>query len=199
MNLERGRGDGSLGHRGAITFQAVAVNESVQSQASGETPSQKPWWQRGVPGILWSAYRSWFAHRTIRFGAGLAYYGLFAAVPLVAVALFVAGLIFSQQDVGQYVATQLEPVVGAGAAMQVADLIDGLQDDISNSSFGIVLFMVIVVTASLVFLALEDGMNIAWEAPRRRGLEAGLQRRILAVGLVLLGAPPPWLWASSLR
>lgn len=167
--------------------EPVAANDSVQSQA-GEAPSQKPWWQRGVPGILWSGYRSWFAHRTIRFGAGLAYYALFAAVPLVAVALFVASLIFSQQDVGQYVATQLEPVVGADAAMQVADFVDGLEREISNSNFGIVLFIVAAVAASFVFVALGDGMNIVWEVPHRRGFEASVQRRILALGLVLLGA-----------
>jgi membrane protein len=165
----------------------VAVNDSVQPHA-GEAPSPKPWWQQGVPGILWSAYRSWFAHRTIRFGAGLAYYALFAAVPLVVVTLFVASLIFSQQDVGQYVATQLEPVVGADAAMQVADFLDGLEKEISNSNFGIVLLIVTAVAASFVFIALEDGMNIVWDAPRRRGLEASVQRRILALGLVLLGA-----------
>jgi membrane protein len=172
----------------SATFEAVAVNESVQPQASEEALSQKPWWQRGFPGIVWSAYRSWFAHRTIRFGAGLAYYGLFAAVPLVAVSLFVAGLIFSQQDVGQYLASQLEPIVGANAAAEVADFLDGLQEDISNSLDGIVLFIVTVVAASFVFVALQDGINIVWEAPRRRGLEAGLKRRLLAVGLVLLGA-----------
>jgi membrane protein len=166
----------------------MALNQGIEPQSSSEAVSQNPWWQRGVAGIVRSAYRSWFAHRTIRFGAGLAYYGLFAAVPLVAVALFVAGLIFSQQDVGQYVATQIEPVVGANAAMEVAGLLDGLQEDISNSLGGIVLFVVTVVAASFVFVALQDGINIVWEAPRRRGLEAGLKRRLLAVGLVLLGA-----------
>lgn len=165
----------------------MAVNDRVQSQA-GEAPSQGPWGQRGVPGILWYAYRSYFAHRTIRFGAGLAYSGLFAAGPLVAVSLFVAGLIFSQQDVGQYVATQLDPVVGADAALQVADFLDGLEKEISNSNFGIVLLIVTAVAASFVFVALEDGMNIVWEVPHRRGLEASMQRRILALGRMLLGA-----------
>ena len=33
------------------------------------------------------AYRNWSRHRTIRLGAGLAYYGLFALVPLVSLFL----------------------------------------------------------------------------------------------------------------
>jgi uncharacterized BrkB/YihY/UPF0761 family membrane protein len=44
------------------------------------------------------------------------------------------------------------------------------------------------VAASLIYVALEDGMGIVWEAPRRYGLEAGLRLKLLAIGLVLLGA-----------
>ena len=126
----------------------MTANEDLQPEASGDAPSPKPWWQRGIPRILWSAHRSWFAHRTIRFGASLAYYGLFAAVPLAAVSLFVAGLIFSQQDVGQYVATQLQPVLGVDATAEITDLLQGLQQDISNSVVGIVLLITTVFAAS---------------------------------------------------
>lgn len=166
----------------------MTVDEDVVSEDSGDGPSSTPWWQRGVPGILWSAYRSWFDHRTIRFGAGLAYYGLFASVPPVAVALFVFGLFFSQQDVGQYVATQLEPVLGVEATAEIANLLEGLQNDLSGGLTGILLLIVTVFAASLFYVALEDGINLVWEAPRRRGLEAGLRRRLGAVGPVLLGA-----------
>jgi membrane protein len=169
-------------------LEAVTVDDDAVSENSDRVPASTPWWQRGVVGIVWSAYRSWFAHRTIRFGAGLAYYGLFASVPLVAVALFVAGLIFSKQDVGQYVATQLEPVLGAEATTEITNLLEGLQNDLSNGLTGIVLLVVTVLAASMFYVALEDGVNLVWEAPRRRGLEAGVQRRLVAVGLVILGA-----------
>jgi membrane protein len=166
----------------------MALNEGIEPQSSGEAVSQNPWWQRGVAGIVRSAYRSWFDHRTVRFGAGLAYYALYAAVPLVAVSLFVASLIFGNQDVGQYLTTQLEQVVGPDAAGEVTNLLNGLQRDVSNGLTGIVLIIATVVAASLVYVALEDGMGIVWEAPRRHGLEAGLRRKLLAIGLVLLGA-----------
>ncbi len=81
--------------------------------------------------------------------------------------LFVAGLIFSQQDVGQYVATQLQPVLGVDATAEITDLLQGLQQDISNSVVGIVLLIATVFAASLLYVALEDGVNIVWEAPRR--------------------------------
>ena len=62
--------------------------------------------------------------------------------------LFVAGLIFSQQDVGQYVATQLQPVLGVDATAEITDLLQGLQQDISNSVVGIVLLITTVFAAS---------------------------------------------------
>jgi hypothetical protein len=41
-------------------------------------------------------------------------------------------------------------LVGADAAMQVADVLDGLERGISNSNFGIVLLIVTAVAASFV-------------------------------------------------
>ncbi len=46
-------------------------------------------------------------------------------MPLVAVSLFVASLIFANQDVGQYVATQLGPVVGPDATGEITNLLKG--------------------------------------------------------------------------
>jgi uncharacterized BrkB/YihY/UPF0761 family membrane protein len=54
---------------------------------------------RGAAGSAWTlgvdTYEHWRDHRTIRLGAGLAYYGLLALVPVFAVALVIAGLVIS--------------------------------------------------------------------------------------------------------
>lgn len=60
-------------------------------------------------------YGEWRRHRTIRLGAGLAYYGLFAFVPLLAVSLSLAGLFFATEDVQSYLATRLADLIGGEA------------------------------------------------------------------------------------
>lgn len=67
-------------------------------------------WNVGI-----ETYEQWRDHRTIRLGAGLAYYGLFALVPMLAVALALAGLVISQGDVQSYLADQLSPASGWSA------------------------------------------------------------------------------------
>ena len=48
--------------------------------------------------VVVETYTSWRSHRTIRLGASLAYYGLFAIVPLLAISFAVAGLVISEAD-----------------------------------------------------------------------------------------------------
>ena len=57
-------------------------------------------------------YEQWRDHRTVRLGAGIAYYGLFALVPLLALALAIAGLVISRGDVQSYVAEQISDCLG---------------------------------------------------------------------------------------
>src|SRR5829696_361328 len=63
-----------------------------------------------------ATYQEWRIHRTIRLGAGIAYYGLFALVPIMALSLAVAGLVVSDADVQSYLAERLETVFGPQAA-----------------------------------------------------------------------------------
>ena len=55
-------------------------------------------------------------HRTIRLGAGIAYYGLFALIPILALSLAVAGLVVSDADVQAYLDDRLVEVFGPEAA-----------------------------------------------------------------------------------
>ena len=138
--------------------------------------------RQGALGVARRAFESWSDHRTIRLGAGLAYYSLFAWVPLVAVSLFVAGLIFSEQDIGSYLVEMIGEAAGSEAACTAADLLTQLELSMSTSGSGVVLFVATVITASFVFVALQDVMNLIWEVPPRHGLRSGLRRRVFAFG-----------------
>ena len=59
-----------------------------------------------------ATYHEWRMHRTIRLGAGIAYYGLFALVPILALSLAVAGLVVSDAEVQAYLDGRLVEVFG---------------------------------------------------------------------------------------
>jgi membrane protein len=137
--------------------------------------------------LVTETYGKWRMHRTIRLGAGLAYYGLFAFVPLLAVSLSLAGIFFQKDDVQDYLAGQLADVLGEDAVTASAALAGALDGFDSMLSLGVVGAVSLVFTASLLVLALQDALNTIWERPVRVGLRTTLARRVLAF-LVVAGA-----------
>jgi membrane protein len=138
-------------------------------------------------GLISETYGEWRMHRTIRLGAGLAYYGLFAFVPVLAVSLSLAGFFFQRQDVQEYLAGQLADILGDDAAAASSALAGVLDEFDSLLSFGVVGAVSLVLTASLLVLALQDALNTIWERPVRSGLRTTVARRALAF-LVVVGA-----------
>ena len=137
--------------------------------------------------MLTETYGEWRRHRTIRLGAGLAYYGLFAFVPVLAVSLSLAGIFFQKTDVQDYLAGQLADVLGDDAATVSAALARALDGFDSMLGLGLVGAVSLVFTASLLVLALQDALDTIWERPVRVGLRTTLARRVLAL-LVVVGA-----------
>jgi len=134
--------------------------------------------------VITETYGQWRRHRTIRLGAGIAYYGLFALVPMLAVALALAGLVLSKADVQSYLAEQMSKLLGPDAdavATALADVLDGTG---RLTGLGVVGAASLVLTASLLVVALQDGFNTIWERPVRSGLRQTILRRLVAFAVV---------------
>ena len=130
--------------------------------ADGVRAATRRGWSLGI-----ETYEQWRDHRTIRLGAGLAYYGLFALVPMLAVALALAGLSISQDDVQSYLAEQLSALFGVDADTVAGALADVLDGSGTLAGLGAVGVASLFLTASLLVLALQDAFNTIWERPVR--------------------------------
>lgn len=139
-----------------------------------------------------TTYQQWRMHRTIRLGAGIAYYGLFALIPILALSLAVAGLVVSDTDVQAYLDDRLEVVFGPDAAGFSTAIASVLGDTGTIAGLGLIGIGALVLAASLVVLSLQDALNTIWELPVRSGFRQSFLRRlgafavILSAGLVLL-------------
>jgi membrane protein len=139
-----------------------------------------------------ATYHEWLMHRTIRLGAGIAYYGLFALIPILALSLAVAGLVVSDADVQSYLEGRLEDVFGPEAAGFSSAIASMLGDSGTIAGLGLISIGALVLAASLVVLSLQDALNTIWELPVRSGFRLTLLRRlgafavILSAGLVLI-------------
>lgn len=140
---------------------------------------------RGVASILGRTYRSWRAHRTIRLGAGLAYYGLFSLTSVLAVTLGLVGIVGRSQTVEDAIVIRVEELVGPSGAATVASFFERLTGS-SGASIGLIGLGSLLITGSLFFLALEDAIQQIWDIPVRGGITISLRRRLVSL-LVLLG------------
>ncbi len=131
-------------------------------------------------------YVSWRADRTLRLGAGLAYYALFTIIPLLALITAVAGGLFGTADVVGYLTDRIAEL-GVADAEQVAALIN---DEISRrsvrTSLGLIGIASLLVASSLLFLALSDAINVIWDVPVESGLRHSIHRRLAAFAMVVV-------------
>jgi YihY family inner membrane protein len=129
-------------------------------------------------------YEQWRDHRTIRLGAGIAYYGLFALVPLLALALAIAGLVISRGDVQSYLTEQLSDWLGIDADDIARALTDALDGTGTLTGLGILSAVSLLLTASVLVVAVQDAFNTIWERPVQPGLRHTVMRRLVAFAVI---------------
>jgi membrane protein len=143
---------------------------------------------RGAARSAWTlgvaTYENWRDHRTIRLGAGLAYYGVLALVPLFALALVLAGLVISSDDVQSFVAERLSEWLGVEAGDVARALADALDGAGTLSGLGLLGAASLLLTASVLVLAVQDAFNTIWERPVRPGFRHTVVRRFVAFAVV---------------
>lgn len=155
------------------------------------------WLDRYVPSLLMRTYGSWRDDRTIRLGAGLAYYGLFSLSSVLAVALGIFRVIGQSAAVEEALVERLDFFLGTDSEVTASEVVDRLSGSI-GTQVGLIGLGSLLVTGSLFFLALEDALNQIWGSPVRVGLRSTVRRRAVSL-LVLLGAAATLVVAFTLQ
>lgn len=140
---------------------------------------------RRVGDIAVATYEAWRDDRCARLGAGLAYYGLFAVVPVLTLAIALAALVFSNNEVQAFVAEPLARLLGRDAQDVAAVIADRIATSNLAATLGPFGIASTVLAATLVFVALQDALQVVWGVPYRAGLRQSLRRRLLAFAVVL--------------
>jgi membrane protein len=136
--------------------------------------------------VVADTYEAWRADRAIRLGAGLAYYALFAVVPVLTLAAWLASLLVSRDDVEAALHDAFDGILDAASGTAASELADVLLRGTTRASLGILGLAALLLAASLLFVALQDALNMIWGVPVRRGVGTSLRRRALAFVIVLL-------------
>lgn len=147
--------------------------------------------------VLKAAAKEYGQDRVARMSAAVAYRTIFALAPLLLLAVFVFGVFIGSNVEAQ---AQIFDAVERYAGSQVADSVDDVLGSVEDSRnpaavFG---FLLLLWTASALFMELQNSLNDIFGVPRERtsGVLAFIRKRgigflfALGLGLVLIGV---WL------
>lgn len=137
--------------------------------------------------LLVVSARSWIDDRVIRLGAAVAYYSLFTLIPVLFLAVSLASIFFGQDQVDAEVEKQIADILGDDIASAVTSAFEQLQDVDEGTIVSLVTLGVLLFTATLLFVAWKDVVDIIWGAPRVGGARGTIQRRLFGV-LAVFGA-----------
>lgn len=136
--------------------------------------------------LLLETYENWRNDRTLRLGAGLAYYGLFGVVPLLSVAVTIASFVFSDADIRSFIDEQLQAIFPGDSAELSDQLGDAIATDELTTEATVLSLVSGVIAASFLFTAMQDALSVIWDIPVETGIKKSLRRRMLAFLVVLL-------------
>jgi membrane protein len=137
------------------------------------------------PAHLVTAYEAWRADRASRLGAALAYYSLFALVPVLFLSISLAGVLFGKDIAGTTVEEGIADVLGAELADQMTSAIDQLRAESNTAVLPLVSLGALLFAASLLFVAWKELVDMVWDIPREVGIAGSIARRSFGVAVVM--------------
>jgi len=141
--------------------------------------------------LVIQTYKNWREDRTLRLGAGLAYYAMFAIVPLITLMVGVAAFFYSVQDIQDFTINTINSIFGNELSATFSEnQTNTIADESENvlSSLGIIGIASLFITASFIFVALQDALDVVWKNPVRIGFLKWVKRYIWAYIIVLISS-----------
>ncbi|MGI9529090.1 MAG: YihY/virulence factor BrkB family protein [Acidimicrobiia bacterium] len=137
----------------------------------------------GKPMVL-EAAAQFMQDRALRLGAGLAYYGLITLAPLLILLIGVLGLVLGEEAVNGQLVDSLEQWVSADVALWLQDTMTALDVAGSFANLTVFSFVVLIFTASILFVAWKDALDVIWDVEYHPGVRTTLFKRLFGVASV---------------
>ena len=134
-------------------------------------------------------YRIWITERPSQFAAMLAYYALFSFVPMIYIALTVAGIFINELRAASQLYTRVGEALGPEASQLLEEAVNSLAERTTGGTTltTAISFVALLFTASLLFFQLQHALNTIWKVPPppRGETRSYILNRLLAFVLVI--------------
>ena len=137
--------------------------------------------------IIKATFSGFFADKGMKLSASLSYTTIFAMGPMLLLVMSLASVFFGQDAVEGKIFSQLNGLLGAGAAKQLQEIIRNIQFS-GKTNFALITSIVaLIIGATSLFAEIQDSVNIIWrvKAKPKRGWLNFLKNRLLSMSLIV--------------
>lgn len=162
----------------------MAVTQT-ETRRTAHEPRPRQWKVSRVVSLIKNGIDIFMAKNAPSRGAAIAFYAVTSLAPILLIAIAVAGAAFGDEAARGAIFAQFRTLLGPDGA----DFLQSLIASASAERAGIVATVIgvgtLILTASGVFLELEDALNEIWNVKHEGGMLSGLVRaRLASLGLV---------------
>jgi membrane protein len=135
-------------------------------------------------------YQTWIGERPSQLGAGLAYYAMFSAAPVIYIAISIGGIFLDELALAQRFYEQIAQVMGEETAVFLERMVESVAIDPSSGSAltTIINFIALIFAASAIFFYLQYALNAVWKVPPpKRDATTSMVRNKLITFVLVIG------------
>ena len=118
-------------------------------------------------------------------GGAIAFYTITSIAPVLLIVIAVAGFVFGDEAARGAIFAQFRGLIGAEGAQLLESIIMSASKPATGIFATLIGIATLILTASGVFLELEDTLNEIWQVKREAGLSSMVRARIASLGLVV--------------
>jgi membrane protein len=114
--------------------------------------------------LIIETFKHWKSGQIARLGAALAYYAAFSFIPMLVVAVVVASVLFSENEVENRIIQQIRDIVGSDSAQTVRDALNAVNAGAFPGTFTTIISIgALLYGATGLFRNLKGALNAIWK------------------------------------
>ncbi len=138
---------------------------------------------------FWDALKEYVQEGAFHHGAALAYYTLFAFIPIIYLTTSIYGRIIGQDNMRQIVSSLLQSGLGLQDSGTILQLVEGISFEKPNFFLELVSIGILLYTCSAFMISLKRSLNEFFNVAKKSREESNLFMEIIGfrfVGVLLL-------------
>jgi Predicted membrane protein len=137
--------------------------------------------------LLKKAGGNWISDKAPRLGAALSYYTVFAIPPLFVIILFLVSLIMDPDKVQAMLFSEVGGLVGEKSSEAIQAAMTAQMNSSKGLFASIIAIATLVVTATGLFIELQDALNTIWGVREKpgQGILGFIRNRLLSFAMVV--------------